>query len=462
MHRRFSFYVYVFGAYIVTPRIPNLVSSQTSEVLLTHTRLLAMRIYSAGSNAHGQLAHSGGDDSHIFQAAVFYDDQRKSMQSNLSTSVRAIATGANHTLVLLESLDGETELWGCGDGSKGQLGEGVGPTDLTSFHRLNLLHGNDNHHITHVAACWETSFIVTTSRNQGDTVWSLGSNAYGLRGIGKQPNEDISPSTISVVDLSKFMQAPTSVFHVTSILGGPNHVVVKLLKDEEDGACSEQVLGWGASRHGQLGPTKLPFLPSPIKLPVDNIDTFAIGMQHTVFRQKNSCIIGLGSDKKRQLRGLTDIKNVVNVGATWSATFVVIKESNTEQWAIAYSGTSVVSNSDDGTANDKRGTGEVPSLRSIQMPMETSVHSISGLLCGSEHVLLCLQEKDSYCGLKGVEVWGWGWNEHGNLGLGHTIDTITPTKLWPTQQIADRNGVVQRIHAGYGTSWVVVQHTENR
>ena len=54
---------------------------------------------------------------------------------------------------------------------------------------------------------------------------------------------------------------------------------------------------------------------------------------------------------------------------------------------------------------------------------------------------------------------GWGWNEHGNMGLGHTEDVITPAFI-PIPSLSIPSATVETdppkivgIWAGCGTSW---------
>lgn len=75
-------------------------------------------------------------------------------------------------------------------------------------------------------------------------------------------------------------------------------------------------------------------------------------------------------------------------------------------------------------------------------------YQIVQLAAGSEHVLALLAFNQQR------EVWGWGWNEHGNLGLKENLEDIKiPVRVWTSE---GRNEKVHSIHAGYGTSWIVV------
>jgi protein ATS1 len=60
-----------------------------------------------------------------------------------------------------------------------------------------------------------------------------------------------------------------------------------------------------------------------------------------------------------------------------------------------------------------------------------------------------------------VELWAWGWNEHGNLALGHCEDVRMPTRI-PLPQTDDEapemeRSVIANIWAGCGTSWVAMK-----
>jgi len=57
---------------------------------------------------------------------------------------------------------------------------------------------------------------------------------------------------------------------------------------------------------------------------------------------------------------------------------------------------------------------------------------------------------------------GWGWNEHGNMGLSHTEDVTSPTLIsipsisTPSTTIDADQLKITGIWAGCGTSWVAL------
>ena len=48
------------------------------------------------------------------------------------------------------------------------------------------------------------------------------------------------------------------------------------------------------------------------------------------------------------------------------------------------------------------------------------------------------------------DLYSWGWNEHGNCGLGHTENVLTPTKVLETETVI-------KCFAGSGHSFALVK-----
>jgi len=148
-------------------------------------------------------------------------------------------------------------------------------------------------------------------------------------------------------------------------------------------------------------------------------------------------VFAFGSDRRDQCRDLIAIGDVQAVGATWNGSYLVHKDSNKDGWLIYATG-----------SNSKSQLASEPSesaSHEIQAPRDSQ---FLGIACGSEHVLIHVRIGQA------SQVWGWGWNEHGNLGLGHTDDVATPTLLWSGDA---QRGEAVSIWAGSGTSWIVVE-----
>jgi len=415
-------------------------------------------LLAAGSNGRGQLATGDSRDAHSFTPSKFARREISSTSPpspELSPTIISIVGGGNHTLVLLSWVNDTApslEVWGCGEGAKGQLGPGYNADsegrDESAVLRPLVLpweeQGLFGYTIFHVAACWETSFFVLRKSDQRDILASMGGNDFGDLGIGDAPSKKMIKAPFHIVDLSHIVGSTAQHVSITDVITGPHHVIVLLRADKK-----QYIAGWGTARHGQLGPLllpsgrALPFSPSPvvIDLPIDvQLDpvlSVRAGNQHSVFLHASGHISALGSDAKGQLQGLRTAEGVQAIDCTWNGTYI-----QTPQGLLS-TGTN---------ARGQLGRREHASKAlsgAVRFPVEARVLDFA---CGSEHVLALIESQ----GRK--EVWGWGWNEHGNLGTGSLDDVNVPVKIWPPPAVESEamTSIAVRVWAGCGTSWIAV------
>ena len=96
-----------------------------------------------------------------------------------------------------------------------------------------------------------------------------------------------------------------------------------------------------------------------------------------------------------------------------------------------------------------------PSSGRVEFPPSVDTTSTTvQIACGSEHVLALIKGPSS------DQVWGWGWNEHGNLGTGNTSDVPIPAQLLPplNENGAGRVMNISGMWGGCGTSWICCQY----
>ncbi|KAJ6489618.1 regulator of chromosome condensation 1/beta-lactamase-inhibitor protein II [Mycena vitilis] len=386
-------------------------------------------LLSAGSNAHGQLSNTTLDDSHVFLPCCFSGCAPGTLPTG--RKLLHLAFGANHTLALLKSTgDLDIELWGCGDGKSGQLGPSYDDESTWIFRPLDLAlerHGLAAYVPRLVAASWETSYVVLSRADMPDVLLAMGANDFGDLGIGakgKMPAKDIHVVRFDHLSVS----APLVV---DSLAAGQHHVVAIL----EGGLTA----GWGTSRHGQLGNVESSFLSSPAFISqgraAEAVVHAALGHQHTVFLHASGTVSGVGSNRKRQLEGIEAAADIQSVACTWNGTYLATGAGD-----VISAGNNV---------NGQLGRADAPLAR-VEFPFTPATHRLLQLACGSEHVLASFDILDSST----TEVWGWGWNEHGNLGVGTTEDVRIPVKIWSTTP--SMKGTIG-IWAGSGTSWIAVQ-----
>lgn len=409
-------------------------------------------IFSAGSNARGQLANGTVDDSHCFLRCAFDSDVADPLLNGIKSI--SLAFGANHTLMLLRDKRDESSVWVCGDGRKGQIGEELRArtAPLTAFRRLDL-NRPPGYEYSGVAACWETSFISLSHPDKTDILLSMGADAYGDRGMGG-PRAAASHDAVSSVGFEHLLDEddqPDSI-QILDIKAGTHHALVKIACRRRNGSRRALFAGWGASRHGQLGlGVTEPFTPSPTIVTVPealDVVSFAVGNHHSVFVYSTGRVLASGSNRKNQTQGVDTIQDAQSVGTTWNGTYI-LHGPPSEIWRIYAAG-----------SNTK---GQLASSRSDASSRDFILREDSAareIVCGSEHVLVRLQlnasNLDETCTRE--EVWGWGWNEHGNLGLGHVEDVHEPVCIWPNENCTVVQHEIHCVWAGFGTTWIAIEY----
>jgi len=432
-----------------------------------HSPVQMAFLLSAGSNARGQLSNGSTDDSHQFQKCIFQGYPSRTLPPQ-TCNVIHITAGANHTLALLEmcNTDGRRhlELWGCGDGSSGQLGDPYRQSIRSGespaiFRPIDLSLGQEGlggYHPKVISASWDTTYVALASEEKGDVLISMGADDFGDLGVGgldktkgTKPFHIIDFSHLIVEDLSKVKRMT-----IQSVDAGQHHVLARVQILLSDGHCKTYVLGWGLSRHGQLGKIPLKserqptYLPKPTVIVSDDggdpIISTALGSQHTVLLHASGRVSSLGSNRKGQLQGIADAQSVIQLACTWNGTYLLIRDDNGAVGAHATG-----SHAHGQLGRKLEGPAIMPSLAPIDWPIPSISAKITEMACGTEHVLVLVCDESK----RTSEVWGWGWNEHGNLGTGRTEDVLIPRRIWRTE-LEDEGHKATGIWAGCGTSWI--------
>lgn len=418
------------------------------------------QILSAGSNAKGQLGQNNLEDSHSFRSSYFVLSDGESLTTICPGKPQSICCGSNHTILLLQStLTSRNQIWGCGD-TQYTLLRSLNPNSFSPslvFQRLDdqILSslGLEPHQFDFhaVAASWNTTFIVIrptnttqSARRSRDILVSFGSNDSGNLGLGHMPQKlryTSMPSQIKIWELFFSIYGKEMMgFKIMHLAAGVRHIilVVRLFVGDLD---IVRTLGWGACRHGQLGDVSQPnnhILCRPTFLSLDvEIESLALGNQHTIFLSNTHHVSGLGSNRKGQLNDVNEISNGIQIGTTWNGSYVVCRPSNetTPSWHVFSMG----------SGNNGQLGRSIGSSNTIYFPFDAASRQFVKLMCGSEHIIVCLRKENGK-----NEVWGWGWNEHGNLGIGNTENVEHPSLIYQTGEDEE----VINIWAGYGTSWI--------
>jgi len=282
---------------------------------------------------------------------------------------RQIVGGGGHTLML--GHDGSVH--GTGWNHVGQLGQGH--TDpVTQFTKLDLTFCGDTK-IVSLAAGWDFSLLLT---EHGD-VYSCGSNTFGQLGVN-------CDKTKMVYNFRKI----ESLKNISQVACGLRHVVCV----DRDG----HVFSWGAGTRGQLGVGKVKRHVSPISVSAVTCratDVFC-GQYFTLVKLASGEIVGFGDNKYQQLRKDENISQ-------FTEPTVIENASSDDQISCGW--THVVIN---------RG-GHVSVRGRNNFFQHGTCTRVRAAVAGSEHCT-CLTDTG--------QLVTWGWNEHGNCGLGLDQDCI--------------------------------------
>ncbi|KAI8592143.1 regulator of chromosome condensation 1/beta-lactamase-inhibitor protein II [Geranomyces variabilis] len=365
-----------------------------------------MSLWACGSNAHGQLASGSQDDAHVPVLCIFASSS--SSPSPLSDDWPiAIAGGANHTVLATAA----GVVYSAGHNSAGQLGLPNVDIDHTAFSQVapDFLPA-----ALSVACGWDHTVVLTRT----GTVWLFGSNSHGQLGIPAVTSQTPMPTLVAgLKDVSAISCGLRSTIAVTR---------------------SGAVYAWGSNRHGELiasGPTNIdtPTLVTDLPAPVRSV---ACGFSHVVYVLTDGRVETRGRNRHGQLggAGLT----VADPAAAacfsgWSFSGAV----NTEKGSVHTWG-----RNDHGQlahGGEAASAAGAPAL-SVLPPMRQ-------IACGSEHALGVTAD--------GSTCLAWGWNEHGNCGVGHTEDVLVPQKVMLNREGSKQSGTdgeVVMVGCGYGHS----------
>lgn len=445
--------------------------------------MVVQHLFSAGSNARGQLAIGSQEDAHTFTHCIFQSTRGPTAQ--VPGKILQITCGSNHTVLLLENSDvKKMEVWGCGDGSKGQLGPDFPFEGSMAFRRLDMRgdlekEGLEGYEVKMIAVGWETSYITWSCPGKDDILTSMGANDFGALGVGKGHRKSPAESSLHVVPLQGLGSDQPHTLKIESLSAGPHHVVVRVRITFEDGSTKPFIAGWGTSRHGQLGPIPQatlsekyePFHSSPhvVSRHAESIVACALGNQHTVLLDRMGTVVGLGSNRKSQISGIESWKNVSAVGCTWNGTYGVAFSPDERHGEFSVLATGSNNKGQLGVPEHLHGPTGI--AFTIPFSFGADTRRLMKVVCGSEHMLglFSVHDNDHHAwdgrsvsadiAKERSEVWAWGWNEHGNLGTGDTNDVRSPRLVWPSSN-ATEGGLDNAVDiwAGCGTSWILVEH----
>jgi secretion-regulating guanine nucleotide exchange factor len=291
------------------------------------------------------------------------DDEDHPVFVAIDSPIEPIAMDGGANHTLM--VDSEGKVYGCGDG------QALGIPSTNTFQLIPDL--ND---IVSVACGWNHSLAL----DRYGQVFGCGSNDYEQLGPSSLPNHQ--------------GWIPLPLNNVKKMACGLRHSLFM---------TNDQVIGTGQSRHGQLG-LHQPFLHQ-YSLVFDHPATcIAAGKEFSVIVDAEHQLWTMGSNKFGQLGRLTTDAigkvsvegTVTHIAAGWTHALALV-DGKVLSWG----------------RHDWGQTGH-----SNHNPSFLPLEPIVSIATGSEHSVALSQSGN---------VFVWGWNEHGNLGLGHLNNAQTPT-----------------------------------
>lgn len=366
------------------------------------------RIFAAGSNLKGQLGLGGTQgsqkDETIEESRVFEEilNLESFMDDDKECEVVA-AVGANHIMIALSNLN---FLWVAGDNQWGQLGGGIKEQSVGKMMRYQP--EIDNLKIRQLFCGWDYSFLID---NQ-DRVWSTGSNKHGLIGHCDADTK----RDWSLITTSTFATHNGDPGRICKIACGWRHTLFL--------SCDGNVFGVGNLEKVNLGERirkdGSPDLAIKQLIFLKKIIDLACGMFHSVFLSESFDVIVVGrkscskygiliQDFSLFKKELQDNDYSIAVYSGWSSLAFKTKQGVLWTWGRADLGQL--------GRHEREGFSSTPK-RLIYNDHKTS--KVKRVSMGSESSLVLLE-----CG----KVLVFGFNDHGNLGLGHAENIMSPTYL---------------------------------
>lgn len=306
--------------------------------------------------------------------------------SSSKTSVATVSAGNYHTMVILE--DGS--LWGWGENSCGQLGDGTTTNKSTPVKIM------DN--VIYVS----TGSNHTVAIKDDGSLWTWGDNCYGQLGDGTTINKS---APIKIMD---------NVIYVSA--GDINTAVIK-----GDGS----LWAWGQNGSGQLGDGTTEDSCSPMRIMDDSVSV-STGF-HTMTIKRDGSLWAWGENSWGQLGDGTQknkftptkiIDNAVSVSTGFTHTFALKNDGSLWAWGAEFPSGAVAGESSGDSSYNSPILGDT-AISGSGTPVRIMDNVVS-VSTNFNHTMAIKTDGS---------LWAWGYNSYGQLGDGTTTDKSTPTKI---------------------------------
>ena len=350
-------------------------------------------LWAMGDNNQGQLGDGTNSNNNILNTNL--------PEQTVASNVTAIAAGGGHSLFLKS--DGS--LWGNGDNSHGQLGDGT----------YNFTNHPEQIVATNVTAIAAGTFHSLFLKSDG-SLWGMGDNAYGQLGDGNITGINAGTNRPELIVSSG----------VVAIADGTGHSL--FLKS--DGS----LWGMGYNEDGELGDGSNTTTNQPEQIVASGVAAIAAGSEHSLFLKTDGSLWGMGFNADGQLGdGTRDNSNqpellvasdVTAIAAGSYQSFFI--KSDGSLWAMG----------DNFFGQLGNGTFLTAPPYGIIHPEQILTSGVTAVASGYGHTLI-LKSNGS--------LWAMGDNEYGQLGDCTYTNKNVPEQILPSDVTAIAAGVWQSL-----------------
>ncbi|KAK8192511.1 alpha tubulin suppressor [Zalaria obscura] len=345
-----------------------------------------MTIYALGSNGSGQLGLGHLED--VSKPTLL--DVSLGLKA---TDIKSIVAGGNHTLILTYSGD----VYATGSNNGQRCGLDGNTEEYTTLQKVEI---PSNDRISHCAATWEASVLVTAD------------NSVLVCGLGPKGELGLGQGWTNASKLHAIHEFPPAGATVVDLAACMGHVVAVLSNGE--------VYGWGVGRNGQLGqPYEDVWAPRKLEGVTFKAVRAVCGKDFTcifgALKEGEFVLLGPKRDRFSLKASLpARIPEWKDVSASWGSIYVLLPSGKLLAWG-----------------RDDHG----------QLP-PVDIPPLQAMRAGSEHVVALTTSGD---------VLAWGWGEHGNCGP-ETDDRSDVKGRWNVLKL---DGEVLFLGGGCATTWIV-------
>ena len=332
----------------------------------------------------GSLWAMGGNDKG--QLGDGTDNNRTSPVQIRSSGIVSVAAGEKHSLYIEDN----GSLWGMGNNQNGQLGVSDTADRNTSVHIAT--------DVISVAAGEKHTLFVKSN----GSLWTMGSDAYGQLGNGAALAQVHTPGEILTSG-------------VIRVAAGTSHS----LFIKTDGS----LWGMGRNNKNQLGNTG-GNEQDPVQIASSGVVSVSGGLAHTLFTNSDGNLSGIGGNQWGQLGNNTQIDQNVTIHMDSNVSSVVAGEYHTLYMKTDGSFYSI------GKNQGALGNGEI-TLKKVPVLIGNDILNIAA---GYSHSMYETSHG---------RLWGTGLNASGQLGIGSTIDQLSPQQFKAADTSQSFTGAVE-------------------